>query len=417
MLTLLVASLTETSAVLGDPSLMEPRLAFWIAPAPMETLPVVAPFMRATGMPPMRAQAPPHRLLETESRFPPDPPKATRAPPMLACDPPLTANRGSLSRDSMLPLRKLTRSPATLSTLPPPTLTSAPMATARRLASMATSDEAEERRLAPLRRMASVALVSMLPFLKWSRGAVASRSAVSTWSTWLVVTVAPSDSKRDPAVLSGKSVASIRPLSTRHELVLFLEAHGLPGRLVEPEPRRGREAGQESVHLGLAQRAHLPQARPEVDRLERGEERGVGRIVRGAHLDGSRHGGDLGRRPEVAATRLRPLTRHLDHEDGAAHRGHRVRRVHLERLPRLHLLLGYRYRDLARLEVDGGPTEILGDGEHGELAYRHHRPSAHQHLHDGVLGGVDTVALEDAVLELEGKRARARDVRDGGLAL
>src|SRR5262249_6633299 len=90
----------------------------------------------------------------------------------------------------------------------------APEATARRLAAMATSDEAEERRLGPLRRMASVALVSMLPFLRWSKGAVASRSAVSTWSTWLVVTVAPSDSKRGPAVLSGTSVASVRPLST-----------------------------------------------------------------------------------------------------------------------------------------------------------------------------------------------------------
>src|SRR5262245_34669889 len=244
MLTLLVAPLTETSAVLGEPSLMGPRPAFWIAPAPMETWPAVAPFMRATGMPPMRAQEPPHRLLETESRFPPDPPKASRAPPMLACDPPLTASRGPLSRDSVLPLRRLTRSPATLSTLPPPTLTSAPLATARRLASRATSDEAEARRLVPLRRMASVALMSMLPFLRWSRGAVASRRAVSTWSTWLVVTVAPSDSKRDPAVLSGASVASVRPLSTRHELVLFLEAHGLPGRLVEPEPRRGREAGR-----------------------------------------------------------------------------------------------------------------------------------------------------------------------------
>src|SRR5215831_8675703 len=70
MLTLLVAPLTETSAVLGEPSLMEPRPAFWITPAPMETLPAVAPFMRATGMPPMRAQGPPHRPLETESRVP-----------------------------------------------------------------------------------------------------------------------------------------------------------------------------------------------------------------------------------------------------------------------------------------------------------------------------------------------------------
>ena len=93
---------------------------------------------------------------------------------MLACDPPLAASSGPLSRDSVLPLRRLTRSPATLSTLPPPTLTSAPVATARRLASRATSDEAEERRLVPLRRMASVALVSTLPFLRWSRGAVAS---------------------------------------------------------------------------------------------------------------------------------------------------------------------------------------------------------------------------------------------------
>src|SRR5262249_55377964 len=207
MLTLLVARLTETRAVLGEPSLMLPSPAFWMAPAPMETFPAVAPFINATGMPPIRAQGPPHRPLETESRLPPDPPNDTSPPPILASDPPLTARSG-------LPLRRATRSPPTLRTLPPLTLTRAPMATARRLASRLTSDDDADSRLVPVSKMASVALVSALPFLRRSKGAVASRSAVSMWRTWLVVTVAPSDSKRAPPVLSGVSVAKVRPLST-----------------------------------------------------------------------------------------------------------------------------------------------------------------------------------------------------------
>src|SRR5215831_6634069 len=199
MLTLLLAPLTETRAVLGEPSLMLPSPPFWMAPAPMETFPAVAPFISATGMPPIRAQGPPHRPLETESRLPPDPPNETSPPPMLASDPPLTARSGPLS---------------TLSVLPPLTLTRGPMATARRLASRLTSDDDADSRLVPLSKMASVALVSALPFLRRSKGAVASRSAVSTWRTWLVVTVAPSDSKRAPPVLSGVSMARVRPLST-----------------------------------------------------------------------------------------------------------------------------------------------------------------------------------------------------------
>src|SRR4029450_5359965 len=128
MVTLLLAPLTERSAVLGEASLMLPSPGFWIAPEPIETLPAVAPLRSAPGMPPMRRQEPPQRLFDTESRFPPEPPKATSPPPMLASDPPLTERSGPVRSDTMLPLSTLSKSPATFRTLPPATLTRAPMA-------------------------------------------------------------------------------------------------------------------------------------------------------------------------------------------------------------------------------------------------------------------------------------------------
>src|SRR4030095_14645098 len=145
-----LAPLTERSAVLGKASLMLPSPGFWIAPAPIETLPAVAPFSRATGLPPMRRQEPPQRLFDTDSRFPPEPPKATSPPPMLASDPPLTERSGPLRSDTMLPVRTLSKAPATFRPLPPATLTRAPMATASRLASTATRVDPAVSRLRPL---------------------------------------------------------------------------------------------------------------------------------------------------------------------------------------------------------------------------------------------------------------------------
>src|SRR4030095_3584052 len=68
MVTLLLAPLTERSAVLGKASLMLPSPGFWIAPAPIETLPAVAPFSRATGMATLRSTEPPQRLVDTDNR-------------------------------------------------------------------------------------------------------------------------------------------------------------------------------------------------------------------------------------------------------------------------------------------------------------------------------------------------------------
>src|SRR2546422_6919068 len=82
--TLLPAPLTLTSALVGVAYLTVPSAGFFTAPSAMETLAAVAPFSRATGMPPISAQEPPQSAFETESRFPPAPREATRAPPMLA---------------------------------------------------------------------------------------------------------------------------------------------------------------------------------------------------------------------------------------------------------------------------------------------------------------------------------------------
>src|SRR5438445_3284080 len=96
--TLLPAPLTDTSAVVAVAYLMAPRLGFFTAPSAMETLATVAPFRRATGIPPNSAQEPPHRLFETESRLPPVPPTATRAAPMLSKHPRLPrSSRSSAS--------------------------------------------------------------------------------------------------------------------------------------------------------------------------------------------------------------------------------------------------------------------------------------------------------------------------------
>src|SRR5215470_9764466 len=59
IVTLLPAPLTVTSAVLGEPRWTEPRLGFWMAPAPIDTFEAVAPLRSATGMPPIIAQDPP----------------------------------------------------------------------------------------------------------------------------------------------------------------------------------------------------------------------------------------------------------------------------------------------------------------------------------------------------------------------
>src|SRR5713226_5852410 len=180
--TLLPAPLTDTRALVGLAYLMAPRLGFFTAPSAMATLVAVAPFRRATGIPPNSAQEPPHRLFETESRLPPVPPKTTRAPPMLAKEPPLTLSSGPFRSDSVLPLLRVSRLPATVSPLPPVTFTRAPRETTSRLASRATT------------------------------GAEASRRAVSTRSTCWVVMVAPAAASSPPPVVSGVSVATVCPV-------------------------------------------------------------------------------------------------------------------------------------------------------------------------------------------------------------
>src|SRR6266571_4684824 len=204
--TLLPAPLTDTSALVGLTYLMAPRLGFFTAPSAMETLAAVAPFRRATGIPPNSAQEPPHRLFETESRLPPVPPKATRAPPMLAKDPPLTLSSGPFRSDSVLPL-------LTVSPLPPVTFTRAPRETTSRLASRATRLVPWlVSRLWPLTAIASEALVSWLPRRRATMGAEASSRVASTRSTCWVVIVGPAAASSPPPVVSGVSVATVCPV-------------------------------------------------------------------------------------------------------------------------------------------------------------------------------------------------------------
>src|SRR5437899_8377378 len=210
---LLPAPLTDTSALVGLTYLMAPRLGFFTAPSAMETLAAVAPFRRATGIPPNSAQEPPHRLFETESRLPPVPPKATRAPPMLAKDPPLTLSSGPFRSDSVLPLLRVSRLPVTVSPLPPVTFTRAPRETTSRLASRATRLVPWlVSRLWPLTAIASEALVSWLPRRRATMGAEASSRVASTRSTCWVVIVAPAAASSPPPVVSGVSVATVCPV-------------------------------------------------------------------------------------------------------------------------------------------------------------------------------------------------------------
>src|SRR5229473_1482291 len=211
--TLLPAPLTDTRALVGLAYFMVPRLGFFTAPSVMETLVAVAPFRRATGIPPNSAQEPPQRLFETESRLPPVPPKATRAPPMLAKDPPPTLSSGPFRSDSVLPLLRVSRLPVTVSPLPPVTFTRAPRETMSRLASRATRVVPWlVSRLCPLNAIASEALVSWLPRRRATTGAVASRRALSTRATCWVVIVAPSAASSPPPVVSGVSVATVCPV-------------------------------------------------------------------------------------------------------------------------------------------------------------------------------------------------------------
>ena len=160
-------------------------------------------------------------MFEIERRLPPEPPKDSSEPPMLASEPPLTLNSEPLKRDSALPLLKLTRLPATFSTLAPDTFTREPMETSMRLALRATREAAVlVSRLWLPSAIASVALVSWLPFLRWRSGADASSKAWSTRTAWFVVIVAPSASKREPPVLSAVIVASMSPVSASRAVPL-----------------------------------------------------------------------------------------------------------------------------------------------------------------------------------------------------
>ena len=102
----------------------------------MLTLLATAPPVRLTGMPPIVVQG--QKLLATDTRFPPVPPKPIRAPLTFRMDPPLRLRSGPLRTLSVLPLVRLNRSPVTRITLPPPMFSAAPRATTSELLSSFT---------------------------------------------------------------------------------------------------------------------------------------------------------------------------------------------------------------------------------------------------------------------------------------
>ena len=179
----------------------------------MTTLAAVAPPVKAMGIPPISAQGPPQRLLDTERTLPPVPAKATSAPETLSTEPPERLRRGPEESVSVLPLARVTRSPETFSTLPPERAMAAPLATVSRLASRARGEPSLETLLLAERLSTALAAVSWAPRRMFRIGRLASSSAVSTRRTPRVISVAPSRSSRVLALLSGRWVASLSPVS------------------------------------------------------------------------------------------------------------------------------------------------------------------------------------------------------------
>jgi hypothetical protein len=103
----------------------------------MLTLLATAPPVRLTGTPPIVVQG--QKLLATDTRLPPLPPKPMSAPFTFRMDPPLRLSRAPFSTLSELPLRRLKRSPVTRITLAPARLSAAPRETVRALRSSATT--------------------------------------------------------------------------------------------------------------------------------------------------------------------------------------------------------------------------------------------------------------------------------------
>jgi hypothetical protein len=128
------------------------------------------------------------------------------------------------------------------------------------------------------------------------------------------------------------------------------------------------------------------------------------------HGAGARHDGDLDRRRHVQGRDDRPKVALVVagdvHVDGApAHRGDGVGGTDLDGFAGADQPLGDAERELPDLQFDRGLSGLFGHREAGELPDRDDRFPAEEQPDDGVLPGVDTVADEHVVLELQGQRA------------
>src|SRR5262249_19774174 len=113
----------------------------------------------------------------------PEPEKLTSERPIVADELPDTLSKSPFRMLKVLLFARLTRLPATLRTLPPATLTRCPLATASVLDVRVIIDTASfgiETLALPTRLTAWSPVVSALPPLRLSSGAVASSNAVST---------------------------------------------------------------------------------------------------------------------------------------------------------------------------------------------------------------------------------------------
>ena len=161
--------------------------------------------------------------------------------------------------------------------------------------------------------------------------------------------------------------------------------------------------------------------RPRVHQGAGSGREGVGAYVEELRADGEEdlagEREDVGRGAALGAARVSGRPNDLDHEDGAADRGDRVRCLDLDLIARLHPILGDSDGDLPGVEIDGRAAGNLGDGQRRALTDGDDGPATQEQTREGAVAGDDAVVQQDIVLELEGYRLRLGRAGSGDVAL
>src|SRR5207237_2689568 len=113
-----------------------------------------------------------------------------------------------------------------------------------------------------------------------------------------------------------------------------------------------------------------------------------------------RHVDDAGEQREARRHAAGRARRHLGDDDGAAHRGDRIRGLDLDHVAALHAVLVDGQRQLTVGDLDRRGRRRLADLEDRTLTYGDGRLAAQQQTGERLLGGGDPVLDVDLVFEL-----------------